>query len=68
MYLKQLNDISKAVDSIESKITEIQGEIEGIEKVSVHLHACCVSLVQWNLDYLDLVYPAPRLFGHAQLH
>ena len=45
MFLKQLNDISKAVDGIESKITEIRGEIEGIEKVSVLLHACCVSSV-----------------------
>lgn len=34
MYLKQVNDISKAVDGIESKITEIREEIEGIEKVS----------------------------------
>ena len=34
VYLKQVNDISKAVDGIESKITEIREEIEGIEKVS----------------------------------
>ena len=45
MYLKQLNDVSKAVDGIESKITEIREEIEGIEKVSVHLHVCCVSSI-----------------------
>jgi hypothetical protein len=40
VYVKQLNDILKEVDSIESKITEIRGEIDGIEKVRADL--CCV--------------------------
>ena len=37
MYLKKLNDISKEVDGIESKIIEVREEIDGIEKVRVDL-------------------------------
>lgn len=51
MHLKQLNDISKAVDGVEVKITEIQGEIEGIEKVSGTISSCSPSLMCTKLPY-----------------
>lgn len=69
--IKEIDGIGKAVDTIEHKITEIEQEVEGIEKVRLHIvkYAATVNLYTittctdycCNNGFFSAPYQAPAM-------